>query len=319
MMGRHDRILHLVADDYVRTAKPVSSAAIAARLDVSSATVRSAFGALEESGLLQQPHTSAGRVPTALGFRRYALDLWPPEPLPPQVVHDLRGRFAVLAGDALVHELARVVAALTGYAVVVTLPTGADLHALEIHLSAYQAGALLAVVVLENGHVRQLRVEIDPSPDDDVLDDAERQLRQLTVPLSDVPAALTSIALGAESELARTLCAIARAWPTLHAPRTIGAGLVGVLEEPEAHDASFVRLLVERLERPQAGESVGEVLRHEAVSLRWDDALALVERDWPTGHPTGRLTVIGPKRLRYGRALQVLDGVPRFTASTAIP
>ena len=312
MHERHERILHLVADDYVRTAKPVSSAAVAARLDLSSATVRSVFGELEDGGWLQQPHTSAGRVPTSRGFRHYARDLWPPAPHP-ELVHELRGRFATLTGEALLHELAQVVAALTGYAVVVTVPSDGGSRALEIHLSAVQERSLLAVVVLENGLVRQLRVEIDPSPEDDVLDDAERQLRQLTVPLFQVPEALLWIARNAGDELARTLRAIARAWPDLHAPRSVGAGLAGVLQEPEAHDPTFVKLVVDRLERPWAHDPGGETLRHDGLSLRWDDALALVERDWPVGRPTGRLTLIGPARLRYGRALQVLDAAAHAT------
>jgi heat-inducible transcriptional repressor len=79
---RHVRVLHAVAESYIRTAHPVPSQHVASQLDVSSATVRNDFGALEEGGLLQQPHTSAGRIPTAEGFRYYAASYLPPRRLP---------------------------------------------------------------------------------------------------------------------------------------------------------------------------------------------------------------------------------------------
>jgi heat-inducible transcriptional repressor len=310
MPARRDRILHLVAEGYVRTARPVPSSSVAAALDVSSATVRNAFGALEDEGLLQQPHASAGRIPTSLGFRRYAHDLLPPTPLAPAALAALRVRFAASHGDVLLQQLAQAAAELSGYAVVVSLPADDQLHALEIHLSLLHARALLAVVVLENGLVRQVRVDLDPSPDDQVLSGAERQLRQLTLPVTAVPLALAALARDAEPELARTLLAIRAAWPAVSPPRTVVAGLTGVLQEPEAHDPAFVRLLVDRVERPWTGiESDDQDDDGEKLALVWDEALALVRSRWRAGATHGHLTLIGPARMRYGPALQVVGGV----------
>ena len=320
MHARQERILHLVAEDYVRTARPVSSATVAAQLDVSSATVRNAFALLEEGGLLHQPHASAGRVPTSKGFGRYARDLLPPAPMAPAALEALRLRFAGSHGDGLLHRLAEAAAELSGYAVVVSLPADHRLHAIEIHLSMLHARALLAVVVLENGSVRQVRVDLDPSPDDEVLDDAERQLRQLTLPVAAVPAALDALARDAEPELARTLTAIRRAWPAVTPSRSVAAGLVGVLQEPEAQDPAFVRLLVERVERPWDeldGAERDGAPDVDGLDLVWDDALARVRTRWRSGAADGRLMLIGPSRLRYGPALQVVDGVTRAVLAAA--
>ncbi len=70
---RRARILSFIVEDYVESAQPVGSAALVARhdLDLSSATVRSEMAALEEEGLITHPHTSAGRVPSNLGYRTY--------------------------------------------------------------------------------------------------------------------------------------------------------------------------------------------------------------------------------------------------------
>jgi heat-inducible transcriptional repressor len=70
---RKKRILRTVIDQYVRTAEPVGSKAIAhlIGLSVSSATIRNEMAELESMGLLEQPHTSAGRIPTCMGYRIY--------------------------------------------------------------------------------------------------------------------------------------------------------------------------------------------------------------------------------------------------------
>lgn len=313
MRERAERILNLVADRYVRTARPVPSSTVAAELDVSSATVRNAFGELDEAGLLQQPHTSAGRIPTALGFRWYADAFLPPDPLPPAAWSAVRRRLAGSHGDALLHQLAAAAAELSGYAVVVRVAADPNVHAVEIHLSLLHARALLAVVVLANGSVRQVRVELDPAPDDAVLGHAERHLRQLVLPIAEIPNALIVLAEHAEPELARTMRAIRDAWPEVTPPRVAAAGLSGVLREPEALDPAFVRLVVERVEQRTDTDDEASA---GTIGIRWDQGLATLATRWGDAFG-GTLTLIGPARLRYGHALQIVGGVAAAASSSS--
>jgi heat-inducible transcriptional repressor len=304
MSDRRDRILHLVAESYIRTAQPVASARIAERLDLSSATVRSEFGTLEHEGFLQQPHTSAGRIPTPRGFSRYAARFLPPRPLTSQARRFLASRFATFHGEALLRQLAQTTAELTGYAVVVSLPADDRLHAHEIHLSQLSDRTVMAVVVLENGMVRQLRVAVDPAPTDAALDDAERSLRQLTLPLREVPGALRRLARSADPDLERTLTAIASAWPDVAPERSASAGLRRLLDEPESRDPHFVRLVIDTIERPAvapAGDG--------GVMIDTDESLALVKASVRVGDSIGALTLVGPARLRYATATRVVRGV----------
>lgn len=312
MTDRRARILDLVAASYIRSAHPVPSSRIAERMALSSATVRNEFGALADEGLLQQAHASSGRIPTALGFRRYAARFLPPRPLSPTGRARLLERLHAQPGDTLLDQLATAAADLSGYAVLVTLPAEDHLHAVEIHLSLLASRTLLAVVVLENGLVRQLRVPLDPAPHDDVLDDAERNLRQLTLPLREVPAALARLAADTEPELARTLAAIAAAWPDVTPRQRAQAGLRQLFDEPEARDAGFVRLVVEHIEAPTA--PCGDDARPSAaapstVELRLDDAVARVRSGVPLGNGVATLTLIGPSRMRYWAAVRVAGGI----------
>lgn len=148
MNDRRSQILDLVAETYIRSAHPVASLHIAEQLNVSSATVRNDFSALEDEGYLQQPHTSAGRIPTTLGYKQYAHKFIPPEHLSKLQQRLLIERFKYLHGDELVQQIASVTSDLSGYAVVVTLSEDTSLCALEIHLSVLSATRVLAVVIL---------------------------------------------------------------------------------------------------------------------------------------------------------------------------
>ncbi len=311
MNERRARVLDMVAEAYIATAHPVASGHIAAQLDVSPATVRYDFGSLESAGLLQQPHASAGRIPTALGFRTYASSFLPPRPLAALQLDQLDRHLKGAEGDDLFAMASRLAAEFSGYAVMVRLPADDTLQILEIHLSQLASNRMLAVVVLENGLVRQLGVTVDPVPTEDVIDDAERNLRQLSQPLGDVPAALLEIATHAEAELGRTLVALAKAWHDLHPPRVFREGLSQLLTEPEGADPAFVRSALEQLEmEAPAAEEEG------SLTLELDDRVARVGATFSLGRSTGRLILVGPSRMRYPDALAVAHG---FAGALARP
>lgn len=294
----------MVAETYIRTAHPVPSSLVAEGLQVSSATVRNEFGALEEAGLLAQPHASAGRVPTSEGFRHYALAFLPPRRLPAPQRTLLARRLRGAHGDTLLQQLAAAAAEMSGYAVVVTLPADDNLRTLEIHLSPLSARQLVAMAVFETGLVRQLVVELDPLPEGGVLDDAESSLRQLTLPMAEVPAALRDLARRTEEDLARTLRALADAWPALTPPRLFSQGLKNLLTEPESRDPEFMRRVVEEVESGELEPASGEEL-----ALLLDEGVARVRARVDVGRSHGSLTLLGPARMRYPEALMVAGGV----------
>jgi len=130
---RHRRILKFVVESHVLTSEPVGSQYVrmAYHLSISPATIRGAMKRLEEEGLLDHPHTSAGRVPTEAGYRYYVDDLMEPEPIPPatrRAVNKALEQRGVVAED--LDELgARVLAKSSGQLAVVivhrdSLPIG---------------------------------------------------------------------------------------------------------------------------------------------------------------------------------------------------
>lgn len=309
MNARRAAILELVTEAYIHSAHPVASAAVAERLRVSSATVRNEFAALEDEGFLSQPHTSAGRMPTARAYEHYASKFLPPGHLSPPQQRFLSTHLSGSHGEHLLERVAAAAAELSGYAVVVTLPSDDHLRALEIHLTALSSRRVLAVIVLENGLIRQLGVELDPPPDEAVLRDAESSLRQLTVPLGELPRGLADLAKRTEAALSSTLRALASALAQRVPARLYAQGVSKVLAEPESADPNFVRLLLERLEHPGAPPGEAQSLQ---VALERD--LASVSACLPFGSVLASLMIVGPSRMRYRETLAVAHGVSEGVA-----
>lgn len=301
---RRRSILDVVAENYISSARAVPSALVAERLRVSSATVRSEFSALEHLGMLQQPHTSAGRIPTNDGLTAYARRFIPPRKLRPEQRLVIRRRLGQQHGDLLLQDIASLAAELSGYAVVVSLPEGDRLHALEIHLTVLSAHRLLAVLVLQDGLVRQQMVTLSPVPADAVLKDAELRLRSLPVPLSRLPQAVHALAAHADGELARTLSALAAALPALNPPRRFSHGLGNLFQEPEARDPEFLRLALSHVEAPDV-----EAQTAGSLDLVLSEATAQISSTFKFGSLLAHLSIVGPARMRYPEALRVSRGI----------
>ena len=125
LTDRKKQILKVVVEDYVRTAEPVGSKAIAAEMGgVSSATIRNELSDLTELGYLEQPHTSAGRVPSPKGYRLYVNELMERQRLSiaetERINQSLQMRMEEL--DRVISQAGRAVSSLMNYPAYVAPP-----------------------------------------------------------------------------------------------------------------------------------------------------------------------------------------------------
>jgi heat-inducible transcriptional repressor len=165
-------VLRAIVEDYVATQEPVGSKALVERhqLGVSPATVRNDMAALEEEGLIAQPHTSAGRIPTDKGYRFFVDRL---TSLKPMSAAEKRAISGFLEGahdlDDVVQRSVRLLAQLTQQVAIVQYPMLARSTIRHIELVALSTSRLLAVLILSTGRVEQRVVEVPLELTDELL------------------------------------------------------------------------------------------------------------------------------------------------------
>lgn len=339
-MGSHElpdrsrRLLAALVREHIATGEPISSKTLArhSALGVSSATIRNLFARLEADGYVDQPHTSAGRVPTDRAYRVFVdLLLESRKPARPAagVEHELRQRAerSPLMDDLLVSVSQMVSRASrhVGFAIGST-----DVAVLQrIEFVALEGNRVLVVVVSRGNQVTQKVVDAGESIRPDHLVQAANYLSTefAGLPLFDVrEAVLARMAqertlydelMGRALRLARSTL---EELPQQNAFHVEGAAsllepdavalptlrsLLRMMEEKER----MLRLLNHYIDEPGLTIVIGD--EHTSPDLRPFSLIASTTTDGSTIRTVG---IIGPTRMQYSRAISVVDGVTQAVA-----
>jgi len=323
---RQRELLRAVIREYIATAEPVASAALVRRyrLDRSSATVRNELAWLEDAGLLTHPHTSAGRVPTDLGYRYFIESLMPSPYLHPdeQVTVSHQFQQAVSNTSEWLRLAASTLARLTTEAAIVTPPAMARSALKHVEAVPISERRVLLVAVLEGGTVRQQLVELrDPV----TIDHLRRLSSRLTSTLSGHDAAATRASAATESpadqELLRALARMLEEQDAARSHDVYYDGIQNILAQPEFTETDSIRDIVRLLEDrtrlatilPQA-LGAGEVhiaigSEHHLEPLR---GFSMVFGRYGAGTDVaGFVGIVGPTRMDYARSI----GAVRYVGS----
>jgi heat-inducible transcriptional repressor len=326
LTDRQRSVLRAVVEDYVITAVPVGSKALVERyaLDVSPATIRSAMAELESLGLLTHPHTSAGRVPSDLGYRLYVESLMREAELDEADRLMIRHQFSQvqLTNNEWLRLAASILAGSTRSAAVVTPARSRRAKYGHLQLVALADGTRLLVLVLADGNVVQRRLDRsamerqlpDLAIDQGALDAAATVLNVELAGLSapQVRRRVTRLAPIA-AEVAETVASLLEEADSVIVEDVFTDGIVNVLEQPEFAEGTKLRPILEVIQRTDfleqlvpvltRGHGVHVIIGHENAN----DAMHEVSLIFaPYGAPDralGLLGVLGPTRMRYPRAI----------------
>jgi len=326
LTDRQRSVLRAVVEDYVLTAVPVGSKSLVTRyaLGVSPATVRSAMADLEAMGLLTHPHTSAGRVPSDLGYRLYVESLMREAELDQADRLMIRHQFSQveLTSNEWLRLAASVLAGTTHSASLVTPARSRRARFGHVQLVALADGTRLIVLVLADGNVMQRRLDrsaLERRLPDEPLDQASldavamvlnAELTGQSAPAIRRRAARLQPLAGA---IADTVAALLEEADHVVVEDVFTDGIVHVLEQPEFAEGSKLRPILEIIQRTDFLEQLVPVLtRGHGVHViigreNSNDAMHEVSLVFaPYGAPDralGLLGVLGPTRMRYPRAI----------------
>lgn len=316
---RRAEILRSLVECHIRTGAPVSSTMVLENsdLEVSPATVRKELARLEEDGYAAQPHTSAGRVPTALGYRYY-VDNHAAFELRRVARARISAFFDEVEGelDRLLHSTTRLLSDITRLPAVVVGPHLAAERIRSIHLVSLQLRLALLVVVTESARVLQEICRLPAPLSRSELSEMEKLIRghALGSPLGlPAPPALTAPAVGQtpfQSCFQQVWDSLERAALQASDVYVMGTGrLAGLWDDLDA--VSQVLGVLEReaavLDLLAADPGITIRIGEEIPDLEVD--LAVVSTSYIAGNSTGRIGVLGPMRMNYGRAISAVQRV----------
>jgi heat-inducible transcriptional repressor len=339
--ARQRAILTTVVERYIATGEPVGSGTIAASIGsdaVSSATVRNEMVALAEAGLLEQPHTSAGRIPTAAAFRmfvdgleaRSSLRLPERASLEQQAREQIDARFADVAGtQAVLERTSHVLATLSsGVGVAIAAMPGGD-QLEHVHFSRLGARRVLAVVVTRGGMVRDRVLVLDVDLTLSELETAANFLNEnfRGWEIERVRAELRLRVERERNEVYRLMNAVEQLWtkavPESHGHgRTVYVeGVANLVASRPLNGVDDRERLREMLGALEAKQRLVELLnayidsRQESVRVVFDleeqapEMAGLVLIAAPArfgGESLGTVGVIGPTRMQYERTMHAV-------------
>ncbi|TJY43466.1 heat-inducible transcriptional repressor HrcA [Cohnella pontilimi] len=322
---RQKMILTAIVDDYIRSAEPVGSRSISKRADVSfsPATIRNEMADLEELGYLEQPHTSAGRVPSNKGYRYYVDHLVTPGGVQEEDVRRIRSFFAekMTHWEDVIGHASTILSQLTNYTSIVLGPEMFTTSLKHFQLVQLNEHSAVAIIVTNTGHVEHRPVTI---PEGIEIHDLEKMVRMLNDKLIGVPFIRVKSVLHSEiaSELARyvdrceeILNVLEQSLADQKDPRVYLSGAANMLSQPEFKDVDKAKNILDVLEETtklsQLFSSAPGGIQVKIGTENTMEAInqcSLITATYTLdGQSLGTIGILGPTRMEYGKVISLLD------------
>ena len=328
MSVRRLEILRAIVDEYVSTQEPVGSKSIAARsgLGISPATIRNEMAVLEDEGLITHPHTSAGRIPTDLGYRVFVDKLATVKPLSSA---ERRAIETFLEGaldqDDVVLRTVRLLADVTKQVAVVQYPSMVKSRVRHVELVALTPARLMMILITDSGRVEQRVLELATDVTDLFLSTLRNQLNNAVMGqrLPDVAdrisGILESYSASDRKNVAVVISALIEMAMERPEEKVVLAGTANLARFSEDFSTS-IHPVLEALEEQvvllrllgDAGENVQVRIGTEQSERNLRTTSLVTVGYGATDSPLGALGVLGPTRMDYAGSIAAVSAVARY-------
>jgi heat-inducible transcriptional repressor len=321
---RQQLILRAIIDNYIRSAEPVGSRTISKREDIgySSATIRNEMADLEELGYLEQPHTSAGRIPSNKGYRFYVDQLVRMPFMRAEEATYIRRVFAerFYEFEQVMNQAASILSSLTNYTSIVLGHEIKTTKLKAIQMVPLSSHSAVVILVTDTGKVENKTISL---PEGMKVEEVERVVNLLNTKLQGVPMVELRQRLHSEvaKELGRYIQRYEQFVETLeetftHEPdeHIVLKGTTNIMMQPEFRDVDKARdilsifeqneMVVRLFEAQKSGLHVriGTENEEQAVS-----GCSIITATYHlNGQPVGTVGILGPTRMEYARVMAIL-------------
>jgi len=332
LLGERDtRVLKTVVVHYIATGEPVGSRIVAklSGLNLSPASIRNLMLDLEERGFLRQPHTSAGRLPTALGFRYYVDYILPVQELEPRMQKQIKNALALpeVEPQELFRQASRVLSAASGHPALVLAPRPQGMRLKHVQFISLGGDGVLTILVGQDHQVQTRFVRSSTGYTQEQLDRFSRYLNELCQNLTLGETRRQILARMEEDKnlfdkiISQALSLSRQALQNEEEEELYIEGTSQILDYPEfTEDVKKIRALFKAFEEKhnlitlldQALASQGVQIIISPDEHFPEMQLSVVASSYSGDRtPVGSLGVIGPMRMDYGRVIPIV----RYTAS----
>ena len=324
LSSRQAEILSLIVRAYTESPEPVSSKYLVESytLNFSSATVRNEMAHLEEMGYIAAPHTSAGRIPTALGYRYVVKEMLNTSELSHADQHYIENKFTQLPAvlDQWMRQAATVLARTSNTASLVTPPVAQKSRFKHVELISIQGRLVLMVLVLQGGTVHQRMLTLAEPVTQIVLSESADRINSLCHDLNATQMQMKSRQF---NELEREVCEIASELMDKSNSSQLRVvyrdGLSEIINAfPDSEGAqqavrvfeerAFIDMILSEILHPLLEQDVQVVIAGDGREELSKLSLVLSRYGVP-GQLRGMIGVLGPTNLNYGRAISAVRKV----------
>lgn len=320
-------ILQAIVEDYIHTAEPVGSRSISKRpeLNLSAATIRNEMGDLEEMGLLVQPHTSSGRVPSHLGYRLYVDTLMKKYEMTAKEIEVMKGAmlYKMRELDKIVRDVSSAFSAITNLPTVGMLPRIEKGIVKSIKLVKIDERSAMLIIATGEGMIKNKLLRLESDIDDselfkinEVLNENLSGMRVSEISLENVIEVKNAVGKNFEL-LTSALELVHEAVSEIDVSDVFMEGTTNILRFPEYSDVDKIKEIFELFEdRTHLGEIIKLNAEDSNVKILIGDENALPQLKNNsvilspykiTDDLTGVIGVIGPVRMEYSKIVSTLE------------
>ena len=317
---RQEQLLKIIVEDYIKTARPVSSKSICDILNCSSATIRAEMSFLEDLGLLEKTHISSGRIPSEQGYRYYVDNIMVPKELTGDEMLRLQkivNNKSLVVNDAIARSM-EIISELTSYTAVVLGQQSSNNLINKVEVIPIDDNNLVAIIVTDKGHVEHKNVYIDGFVSMNDIKQTVDLINKLIIGTS-----LDDVADVLEFEVKPRIAdyveqheilynAFYNAFNEFTNNRSIyRSGTKNILMQPEFNDADKIREIISKFEDKEIVESIKEedngINIYIGSENHFDDDVTIIKTKYMINGEEGTIALIGPKRMEYDRVITLLN------------
>lgn len=326
-LSRKDYILKLIVEDFIKTATPVGSNYLITKYELpySSATVRNEMASLENDGLIEKTHTSSGRVPSTLGYKYYVNNL-KSNSVDSKLKNELKVVFDnTKSVEDVLGESCKVLSNMTNLVSVYLGPNSSKERLISFQLIPISKTSATAIFVTDRGYVENKTFIFDKKVN---LDDLVKSIKLINdritgtyiSELSDKLESLRPLLKDYINDYTYIFNSIAKAFFEFAAERSEFYGENNLLSQPEFKDnPEELKKIFDLFSKPenlvemlQNHDESGTIDKDSNSNIKSYDNLAIISKEIKipdSDRELGRIAIVGPKRMDYGKVLNALDYV----------